>query len=143
MRGDEPFWIVVITTHGAGESGHLERDVSSFAFATGRARSGMSNTDPNAEKPVEDWVTGDEPMTGPQRSYLETLAREAGEGVPDGLTKAEASQMIDRLQHQTGKGGAADADGHSAGHRSETAPPVEGIVDQQAAADVPPHDPGH
>lgn len=51
-----------------------------------------------AEKPVEQWATGDEPMTGPQQSYLQTLAREAGEGVPDGLSKAEASQMIDRLQ---------------------------------------------
>jgi hypothetical protein len=57
------------------------------------------------EKPVDDWVTGDEPMTGPQRSYLETLAREAGEDVPDGLTKAEASEMIDRLQRTTGRDG--------------------------------------
>jgi hypothetical protein len=52
----------------------------------------------DAEKPVGQWATGDEPMTGPQRSYLETLAREAGEEVPDTMTKAEASQMIDRLQ---------------------------------------------
>ncbi len=52
----------------------------------------------NAEKPTEQWATGDEPMTGPQASYLETLAREAGEPVPDGLTKAQASELIDRLQ---------------------------------------------
>lgn len=56
------------------------------------------------EKDVEDWATGDEPMTGPQRSYLETLAREAGEDVPPDLTKAQASQLIDRLQAQTGRG---------------------------------------
>ncbi|MEV6959595.1 DUF3072 domain-containing protein [Streptomyces sp. NPDC051207] len=49
-------------------------------------------------KDVESWVTGDEPATGPQLSYLETLAREAGEEVPPDLTKAEASKMIDRLQ---------------------------------------------
>ncbi|MER7520509.1 DUF3072 domain-containing protein [Streptomyces sp. NPDC126499] len=49
-------------------------------------------------KDVEDWVTGDEPATGPQLSYLRTLAREAGEEVPPDLTKAEASRMIDRLQ---------------------------------------------
>lgn len=42
---------------------------------------------------------GDEPMTGPQASYVETLAREAGQEVPDGLTKAQASsELTDRLQ---------------------------------------------
>ncbi|MDT0167123.1 DUF3072 domain-containing protein [Actinotalea sp. AC32] len=56
------------------------------------------------EKDPEDWVTGDEPATGPQRSYLATLAREAGEDVPEGLTKAQASEMIDRLQARTGRG---------------------------------------
>jgi hypothetical protein len=49
-------------------------------------------------------VTGDEPMTGPQQSYLRTLAQEAGEEVPEGLTKAHASELIDRLQKQTGRG---------------------------------------
>jgi hypothetical protein len=58
----------------------------------------------SAEKPTSDWVTGDEPLTGPQASYLGTLAREAGETVPDGLTKAQASELIDRLQQQTGRG---------------------------------------
>jgi hypothetical protein len=58
----------------------------------------------NPEKDPEDWVTGDEPMTGPQASYLETLAREAGEEVDDDLTKAEASQKIEELQEQTGRG---------------------------------------
>ncbi len=56
------------------------------------------------EKDPEDWVTGDEPMTGPQRSYLETLAREAGEDIPADLTKAQASELIDRLQEKTGRG---------------------------------------
>jgi hypothetical protein len=50
------------------------------------------------EKNPEDWATGDEPMTGPQESYLRTLAREAGEEVPDELTKAQASERIDELQ---------------------------------------------
>lgn len=57
----------------------------------------------NPEKDRSDWVTGDEPMTGPQRSYLNTLAHEAGEEVPENLTKAQASEMIDRLQQQTGR----------------------------------------
>ena len=56
------------------------------------------------EKDPETWTTGDEPMTGPQRSYLSTLAREAGEDVPDGLTKAQASELIEKLQQQTGRG---------------------------------------
>lgn len=43
-------------------------------------------------------------MTGPQASYLSTLAQEAGEDVPDDLTKAEASKEIDRLQDETGRG---------------------------------------
>ena len=58
----------------------------------------------NPEKDRSEWVTGDEPMTGPQRSYLQTLAQEAGESVPDGLTKAEASERIDELQERTGRG---------------------------------------
>lgn len=56
------------------------------------------------EKDPDDWVTGDEPMTGAQRSYLDTLAREAGETLPGDLTKAQASEHIDRLQQVTGRG---------------------------------------
>ncbi|HWR84804.1 MAG TPA: DUF3072 domain-containing protein [Rhodoglobus sp.] len=60
--------------------------------------------DSTASKDPSDWVTGDEPMTGAQRSYLDTLAREAGEELPADLTKAEASEHIERLQQQTGRG---------------------------------------
>jgi len=56
------------------------------------------------EKDPDDWVTGDEPMTGAQRSYLDTLARDAGEQLSPDLTKAEASEHIDRLQSKTGRG---------------------------------------
>jgi hypothetical protein len=56
-------------------------------------------------KDPDDWVTGDEPMTGAQASYLETLCREAGEEPPDRtMTKAEASRRIDELQERTGRG---------------------------------------
>jgi hypothetical protein len=58
----------------------------------------------NPEKDPDEWVTKDEPMTGPQQSYLETLAREAGEEVDEGLTKAEASKRIEDLQERTGRG---------------------------------------
>jgi hypothetical protein len=60
----------------------------------------------NAEKPPEDWTTGDEPMTGAQASYLKTLSEEAHEpeGYDSELTKAEASERIDELRKQTGRG---------------------------------------
>ncbi|KAA1376273.1 DUF3072 domain-containing protein [Aeromicrobium fastidiosum] len=58
----------------------------------------------STEKDPDDWVTGDEPMTGAQRSYLDTLAREAGETLDADLTKAQASEHIERLQGVTGRG---------------------------------------
>ncbi|MDB5898463.1 MAG: hypothetical protein JWP22_2506 [Ramlibacter sp.] len=58
----------------------------------------------NMEKDPEDWVTGDEPMTGAQRSYLKTLSEEAREEFDEKLTKAEASKRIDELQEKTGRG---------------------------------------
>lgn len=64
----------------------------------------VGDVQPNPEKNPEDWVTGDEPMTGPQASYLDTLAREAGEEPPEDLTKAEASKSIEALQEKTGRG---------------------------------------
>ena len=59
----------------------------------------------NTIKDPKDWTTGDEPMTGAQRSYLHTLAGEAHEQAPpDDITKAEASEKIEELQHKTGRG---------------------------------------
>lgn len=58
----------------------------------------------NMIKDPDNWVTGDEPMTGAQRSYLHTLAEEAHVGVEDDLTKAEASKKIDELKDETGRG---------------------------------------
>jgi hypothetical protein len=59
----------------------------------------------NPEKDPADWVTGDEPMTGPQKSYLQTLAREADRDVDlDGMSKADASRLIDELQAASGRG---------------------------------------
>ena len=57
-----------------------------------------------AEKPTDEWVTGDEPMTGAQRSYLKTLSEEAKMPFDENLTKAEASRRIDELQQRTGRG---------------------------------------
>lgn len=70
----------------------------------------MSNTNTtedqqsNMIKDPDEWKTGDEDMTGAQRSYLQTLADEAGEEVDLNLTKAEASKRIDELQQKTGRG---------------------------------------
>lgn len=58
----------------------------------------------NAEKEPDRWISGDEPMTGAQASYLQTLSEEAGEEFSPDLSKAEASKRIDRLQEQTGRG---------------------------------------
>jgi hypothetical protein len=66
-----------------------------------------SNPTEAAEKDPDHWVTGEEPMTGAQASYLATLARDSGEEVPEALTKAEASKLIDRLQEQSGRAGAS------------------------------------
>ena len=58
----------------------------------------------NTIKNPEDWTTGDEAMTGAQRSYLKTLSEEAKEEFDENLTKAEASKRIDELQQKTGRG---------------------------------------
>lgn len=58
----------------------------------------------NTTKDPDEWVTGDEAMTGAQASYLKTLSQEANEPFDANLTKAEASKRIDELQAKTGRG---------------------------------------
>jgi DUF3072 family protein len=58
----------------------------------------------NTRKDPDEWVTGNESMTGAQASYLKTLSEEAGEPFDEKLTKAEASKKIDELQSETGRG---------------------------------------
>jgi len=56
----------------------------------------------NTEKEPDEWVFGNDPMTGAQASYLKTLSEECDEPdafAPD-LTKAEASKRIDALKAQ-------------------------------------------
>lgn len=76
-----------------------------MADATRRAaqdgRNAKAHPEGNAEKDPKDWVTGDEPMTGAQASYLRTLCEETGEAFDDGLSKAQASEMIDRLKERS------------------------------------------
>ena len=79
---------------------------------TDHERRGMTNPksevrpNSNTEKDPDDWVSGDEPMTGAQASYLKTLSEQAHESTAfnDRLTKSEASKEIDRLREKVGLG---------------------------------------
>ena len=73
----------------------------------------------NMRKNPDDWVSGDEPMTGAQRSYLKTLCEEARQPFDDNLTKAQASKRIDELHRMT---------------RRETAAPVQNDREGQDSA---------
>ena len=57
--------------------------------------------DSNTVKNPDEWKTGDEPMTGAQRSYLKTLSDEANVPFEENLTKAEASKRIDELKQRS------------------------------------------
>ena len=70
----------------------------------GRKKDDSPRDTSNRIKDPDEWTTGDEPMTGAQESYLNTLATEAGETVEPDLSKAEASRKIDELQDRTGRG---------------------------------------
>lgn len=63
-----------------------------------------TNPQGNAVKDPENWVTKDEPMTGAQASYVKTLCEEAKREFDPNLTKAKASELIEELQKQTGRG---------------------------------------
>jgi hypothetical protein len=87
--------------------------MSEFASETNEARaeevgtigaSATTDQDPALQKDPSEWVSGEDPITASQRSYLDTLARQAGEELPADLSKAEASQQIDRLKSQLGIG---------------------------------------
>ncbi|NHC46222.1 DUF3072 domain-containing protein [Motilibacter aurantiacus] len=70
---------------------------------TGRSEDAQQRS---TEKDPSEWVTGGEPATGAQLSYLETLARQAGEEAPQSpeeITKADASREIDRLREEAGQ----------------------------------------
>jgi len=75
------------------------------------SRDQSPDTENGKIKDPAQWVTGDEPMTGAQESYLHTLARQAGEDEAEveDLTKAEASEKIEELRDKTGKAAPAAA----------------------------------
>jgi hypothetical protein len=61
--------------------------------------------DTNQIKDPDDWVSGHEPMTGAQASYLKTLSEQAHDpkAYDSELDKAEASKRIDQLKKETGR----------------------------------------
>jgi hypothetical protein len=89
-------------------TGNSKAQQGSPKHRKGSAEAQNPKTDPdpsdNRIKDPADWVTGDEPMTGAQASYLKTLSEQAHK--PDAfdpdLDKAEASKRIDQLKQ--GKG---------------------------------------
>jgi len=78
------------------------------------------NQDRGTIKDPDEWVTGEEPMTGAQDSYVHTLAREAGEEVPEEMSKAQASEKIDELQQKTGRGAGTPKKGTKGGRRTNS-----------------------
>ena len=68
---------------------------------TGNAKSSSVS---NTEKDPDDWVSGGEPMTGAQGSYLKTLSEQAHkpDAFDDDISKAEASKRIDKLKDKLG-----------------------------------------
>ena len=58
----------------------------------------------NAKKDPDEWLSGDDPMTGAQASYLRTLCEQVGvhDKSQDNLTKAEASKLIDEMRQKAG-----------------------------------------
>jgi Protein of unknown function (DUF3072) len=71
------------------------------------AENPKASPDPSSNriKDPEDWVTGHEPMTGAQASYLKTLSEQAHdpEACEPDLDKADAAKRIDQLKQETGR----------------------------------------
>jgi hypothetical protein len=106
-------WILLFTRHERPHPRAVARtrrieELTMTSKQTSGAANGAGgdadNTPTNAQKDPDQWVTGDESMTGAQQSYLKTLSEEAGEEMDENLTKAEASKKIDELRERTGRG---------------------------------------
>lgn len=78
--------------HDADPAAQQQEHAGEIIGATGDAQNSALEKDPS------EWVSGDDPMTDAQRSYLDTLAKSAGEELPAEMTKAEASEHIERLK---------------------------------------------
>jgi len=82
-----------------------DRDRRGTGQGQGQGQGAPGTNPQGAIRDPHEWKTGDEPITAAQRSYLHTLATEAGEQVDDeGMTKSEAALKIEELQQRTGRG---------------------------------------
>ncbi len=95
-----PMSVLSSTVVGMSQEQPQQQDTDQEMLGAPTPETGGSDGSGVLRDPAE-WVTGDEPITEAQRSYLDTLAREAGEQIPADMTKAEASQHIDRLRTQS------------------------------------------
>jgi hypothetical protein len=102
MTGPQASYLETLA-HQAGETvpeGLTKAQASDAIERLQAAGSDPAGSPDRQERPTDEWVTGEEPMTGPQASYLETLAQQAGTEAPTGLSKSQASRAIDELQAQ-------------------------------------------
>ncbi|HEX8509532.1 MAG TPA: DUF3072 domain-containing protein [Propionibacteriaceae bacterium] len=89
-------------TEDASQQGSSDESASDSVTSPDTIGASNPSGSGNLETDPSDWVSGDDPMTAAQRSYLDTLARQAGEELPADLNKAEASQHIERLKSESG-----------------------------------------
>jgi hypothetical protein len=70
----------------------------------GEERFMSAKANANVRKDPDDWVSGDEPMTEAQASYLQTLSEEAHQPfqLRKDLSKAVASKLIDEMRKKAG-----------------------------------------
>jgi hypothetical protein len=99
----EPMDETLTKAQAAQRIDELQHKTGRGVDTRGSADRGVTDTPDNTVKEPDDWTTGDEPMTGAQRAYLQTLCAEANEPLDESLTKAEASKRIEELQQQTGR----------------------------------------
>jgi hypothetical protein len=87
-------------------SDHSDQSTHSDQTTNGPDHGSAASSDAQPFRDPAHWKTGEEPITASQKSYLSTLATEAGEADQpvDALTKAEASIRIDELREKTGRG---------------------------------------
>jgi hypothetical protein len=97
------------TDRPRGDVADTRADQPSGEVGDTRADQPSGEVGDNTRKDPDEWKTGDEPMTGAQRSYLKTLSDEGNVPFEENLTKAEASRRIDELQAKTGRGQTPDA----------------------------------
>jgi hypothetical protein len=96
-----------IRDHNVALGHFLPRNIKrcgTLAPLDGSAAMSNPKTEPtsNTKKDPDEWLSGDDPMTGAQASYLRTLCEQAGtpELFDDGLTKAAASKLIDEMREK-------------------------------------------